>query len=458
MRTVLSILAGLVLTAFGNSYAAEPVTVKGRLQIEKPYPRPDTIWLFEVVEGSTQVLSQTCPDAEGNFGFTFTPPYSGFYVIGWGHPMSPENKHRFYFEGGERLEATFRPKEAELTGTLNSPENRLLSLWDQASAEVSRGAVYGPRKTFRTFFPLITRFAAENGDWMDGHRSGNPRFDRLMELIVPADIVTWAMIFMTSPNSEHPVEEDYRSSFYNDIDPAAYLADTTLLAMPFGRRTINGLLLLPMRLGQSEDYASTEEALSMIGSPRLKGVYLMGRASMLRSRSEIERFISEYGHYLTPEHIAGLEETIASLHREEAAMSGIDFTFTDMEGNEVSLSDFRGKVVYLDIWATWCGPCRAEFPYLKAVEKKYHGNEDVVFIGVSVDKPENREKWAQMVKDEALEGIQLFAGGQDKIPAEYNMAGIPRFILFDRDGRVSDSRAPRPSSGSLESAIDALLK
>ena len=81
-------------------------------------------------------------------------------------------------------------------------------------------------------------------------------------------------------------------------------------------------------------------------------------------------------------------------------------------GEDVSLSSFKGSLVYVDVWATWCGPCKAEIPYLKTLEQDYH-EQNIVFLSVSVDT--NKDQWLKMVQEEALGGVQLWANGWSQI-------------------------------------------
>lgn len=122
-----------------------------------------------------------------------------------------------------------------------------------------------------------------------------------------------------------------------------------------------------------------------------------------------------------------------------------NFTFADINGNAVSLSDFKGKMVYIDAWATWCGPCIREVPALKAfIEENKNG--DVVFMQVSVDRTAQHGKWASMVNENQVDAVQLFTGDNDKgFGVDYMIKSIPRFILIDKDGNFISSDAPRPS-------------
>ena len=132
----------------------------------------------------------------------------------------------------------------------------------------------------------------------------------------------------------------------------------------------------------------------------------------------------------------------------------IDFNYPDIEGNEISLTSFKGKLVYVDVWATWCGPCKAEIPSLQKLETDYHG-KDITFMSVSVDT--DKEAWEKMVAEKELGGVQLWADGWSKITKDYAIFGIPRFLLFDAKGNVISLDAPRPSSDEIRGLIDTNL-
>lgn len=134
------------------------------------------------------------------------------------------------------------------------------------------------------------------------------------------------------------------------------------------------------------------------------------------------------------------------------------FDYENHKGGKTKLEDFKGKFVYIDVWATWCGPCRAEIPSLKKVEEKYHG-KNIEFVSISIDEAKDHEKWKGFVTEKQLGGVQLFADkawGSDFIKA-YVVTGIPRFILIDPSGKIVKSDAPRPSSPDLEKMLDSLL-
>ena len=123
-----------------------------------------------------------------------------------------------------------------------------------------------------------------------------------------------------------------------------------------------------------------------------------------------------------------------------------DFKGVDVNGKEYTLADFRGKYVYIDVWATWCGPCRQEIPYLKKLDEDYK-DAQIVFLSLSVDQ--DKAKWEKMVKEQSMSGVQLHIGQNSSFQQAYKIEGIPHFILLDREGRIIDKKMSRPSMNEV---------
>ncbi|MBL0736015.1 TlpA family protein disulfide reductase [Flavobacterium sp. GN10] len=134
------------------------------------------------------------------------------------------------------------------------------------------------------------------------------------------------------------------------------------------------------------------------------------------------------------------------------------FDYENYKGGKTKLSDLKGKYVYIDLWATWCAPCRAEIPYLQKIEEKYNG-KNIEFVSISIDKAKDNEKWKKFVIDKKLGGVQLFADKdwESEFVVNYGVTGIPRFILIDPQGNILKSDASRPSDPELDKQLSALL-
>lgn len=129
--------------------------------------------------------------------------------------------------------------------------------------------------------------------------------------------------------------------------------------------------------------------------------------------------------------------------------------FENYDGSTTSLDDLKGKYVYIDVWATWCGPCKREIPFLQQVEEEYH-KKNIAFVSISTDRANKYNAWRKMIEDKQMGGIQLFAGTDYSFSQEYQINSIPRFILIDPDGNIIDANAPRPSDPKLKELFNSL--
>ncbi len=129
-----------------------------------------------------------------------------------------------------------------------------------------------------------------------------------------------------------------------------------------------------------------------------------------------------------------------------------DVVLKDIEGNIVNFDKFRGKYVYVDIWASWCGPCCKEVPYLQKLEKELQ-NEDVVFVSLSVDTGE--APWKKKMEALDMHGNQLIDASKNFCNL-MGINGIPFFLIYDKEGKLYKYNAPRPSAKATRTLLEDL--
>ncbi|NNC85272.1 MAG: TlpA family protein disulfide reductase [Bacteroidia bacterium] len=138
---------------------------------------------------------------------------------------------------------------------------------------------------------------------------------------------------------------------------------------------------------------------------------------------------------------------------------GIDFAFKNLEGNMVNINDYRGKIIYIDFWASWCGPCRVQFPYSHKLQEKFTDKQkkDIVFLYLSIDASE--ERWKSSVKSFKLTGEQGISPGNWSSEAvkKFGVSSIPRYMIIGKDGKILDPNAPRPGAPGLYEKLVELL-
>lgn len=428
-------------------FAQKYTSIKGEVKIDKLAE----INLYKTVDGALQFYATTQVAPDGSYGFTLVPDAAGFYTVG-----TERMSHVVYVKGGEEVNLDIYSQEAKLNGK-NTKENKALYEWEDLSAQMRLKGVYFmlSRSTFRDFFPDLEKFVRQLPDFKKRIRSGNKAFDELLRKKIDYDMDYYAIMFLQTPRTEHPEKKDW-PDWYSTIVSKDKFTNDEVLQFPYGVRMMNCYVSFANR-NSGQDY-NADNCMAFLGDDCLKGEYVLMDARRYKSYDQYLDMMEKYGKYFVTDSQKKRAEAIGTALYDTAPGKGAaDFTYPDVDGKEVSLSDFKGKVVLVDVWATWCGPCRGEIPHLKKMEKEMHGT-DVVFIGVSVDEAKDKQKWLDFIKKEELAGVQLLASGWSKITKDYKITGIPRFMVFDRRGNIVSVDAPRPSNPELKKLLEAELK
>jgi peroxiredoxin len=148
------------------------------------------------------------------------------------------------------------------------------------------------------------------------------------------------------------------------------------------------------------------------------------------------------------------EEKKEGTQEEQKKFEAPDFTLKNIEGDEVSLSDYKGKIVFINFWATWCGPCRHEVPAFIELQEEY-GSENLVILGISVDRGDLSvvPKFA----DEYKINYEILYSAPE-VEATYGpISSIPTTYVVDRDGYIRDGMRGFPGKDYLVKVINHLM-
>jgi len=257
---------------------------------------------------------------------------------------------------------------------------------------------------------------------------------------------------------------------YNRMAHYLYLSDSTNLTVTtepvFNRPVFKGKganeneLLQKM---QNDFFSIYNECIAY--NVKYKKVSKKAEAKVASWYKEIRHSGFEAKAQLVLETAAGkLAETVTveleKLHRivTMAGNPAPPFAYKDVNNKMVNLSDFAGKYVLIDVWATWCAPCREEMPALQKIMESLK-DKNIALVGISIDKPQYEKIWKKMVAEKALGGTQLISEGgwQSKFMADYGIHAVPTYIIIGPDGNVIDTNAEWPSRG-LERQLKKLLR
>lgn len=458
----------LILPAFlcVGSLLAQQSTVTGVWERGKT----KEVKMFKLVEdgGLSEVASSPLGE-DGSFRMTFTPEREGYFVLGVS-PSVFQNRYTFYLKPGDPLNVQVTPETYQLIGKENTLENKEMARWHDFVYPLEDKAVYfvGKRSTYVDFFPLLEEKLDKLGSYKV-KKTKNKAFNASFADYRQYDMLFNAVQFLYTVRSAHPQKEDF-IDYYRQIDVPALARTTNILNYPNGLRLLVNAYMLKSRVSPTPStgakqmnpvIAMLKEDVAMIGNDTIKGEIALMFSGMNKTKEGLQEYKKEYGGFLVTDSQKKRFQRIEDNFKENVEKTApINFTFPDAGGTDVSLSEFRGKVVYIDIWATWCGPCKREMPAMKALEAEYKDNKDIVFMGVSVDASKNIQKWKDFLVSEQLPGVQLFAGDMagPALSKPYNIKGIPRFMLVGKDGSLIYMDAPRPSSTEIRAVLDAALK
>ncbi|WP_067149187.1 redoxin family protein [Pseudotamlana agarivorans] len=261
-------------------------------------------------------------------------------------------------------------------------------------------------------------------------------------------------------------DQEFKASddFLKEFDGFDYSNEADYKGSPSYKKIVTDHYVTEMTDLMAKDSLSQEEAFfktaKSIPSELIKNTFLFDFANQSLARSkDIETFYKEFMSISTNEdNKAVITEKYNKLTAVAEGKPSPKFVnYENYKGGTTSLDDLKGKYVYIDVWATWCGPCKREIPFLKELEKTYH-DKNIEFVSLSIDKVSDRDKWKKMIETENLQGVQLLADNdwKSKFVQDYQIQGIPRFILIDTAGNIVDPNAPRPSDPKLVEMFSAL--
>lgn len=172
---------------------------------------------------------------------------------------------------------------------------------------------------------------------------------------------------------------------------------------------------------------------------------------------DIDRFWTLVKEKCSPDIVKTYQYIVYARKSTKSGMMCPDVTFSDIQGKSHRLSDYFGKVLYIDLWATWCGPCCMEIPYLEKLADHYKSDPRIQFISISMDR--DHAAWEKKINEDKPAWLQFITSREEDrlLSSQWGVASIPRFLIINADGTICNNDAFRPSTDDFIPRMDAIL-
>jgi len=412
-----------------------------------PQPNAETVKVYVASQGSSSSARSMRPGEEGFSGVVPKSDY-GFYLI---VVATADSQRVLPVYAGDATEVSLNVDIEERSLSVdNTPQNRALSAINSCFAGYERRLWLEAGLSNDELKGLIESFAI-TADSVIAEYGVEPQ--------VAEYINVWAYeraynSYHSIPRAQNVDENSIAFALY-DVLPEPHCALDNATA---------SLFLAPVIIEENFPQGlSLMEKLDILYTKYENPVLRENVAAFL-----LNRFITGY------DYSSGLESGIEQINavvekfglsqefatefmKRKTTVAGAEFpadvVLVDSTGNVVEFSSFKGKYVYIDMWASWCGPCCREVPFLQELEASLQ-NEDVVFVSISIDS--DPLAWKHKMVELSMHGNQLY-DRDAKLGTALNVRGIPFFLLYDKEGRLHTYGAPRPSSGEeLRTLLEGL--
>lgn len=385
------------------------------------------------------------PDSSGKFEITFQLHKSNYFRIG---------RNILYLTPGDSLYMEIdcnRPEKALFKG-LNAEANLFLATTPFPKAGSFLASGDNIKESIEKTVDTILKISKRRENLLNSLKTISEEFRKLENARIKADFLNSISLLYTYYVYEHNIKKD-SLSFYakkcNAIKEVFYKENSNNFLSPrflklfVYRKIVRDLIYYTYRKEKTpfilKEYIELETLSEKVNTTNAKdSLENLKKKVLKRTNSSCKRLL--------------LNKINKLLLFSNGSMAK-PFEALDSNGKSVNLSNFKNKVIYIDIWATWCEPCLKQMPSFELLREKYSKNTDVVFISLSID--DNFDVWKNNIAKRKATGEQWLINRYKM--KDYNIFFIPRAILINKNFKVAEMKAELPGSKNVETQINSLL-
>lgn len=359
----------------------------------------------------------------------------------------------FYLHKGENLVIDAGDGAITYSGKV-SKENKVFADWYKMLLPLRKYGYTPKGYTLPSdgYVKLLDSLAKPVADFVQNINTGNASFDKQVKYLLPYSY-KFDVLMPIATGLNVGAKNEYPSYLVNWFKNETF-SDKQIWTLPIGFKFMQNFGFAKHIIYNNEQGIGGQLLVPEIADKELKAEFALAQAEKGATFNLLGYLETYRSSMVTDKQKAKMKVLEARAKVKVAGGDWIDFSYPDLNGKMHHLSENLGKVVLIDVWATWCKPCLEELPALEALEKAFEG-KNVTFISLSIDT--DKAKWKQMVESKKMSGLHLFSNRMGPIAEDYEIETVPRYMLFDKNGKTVAIDAPRPSDPKLTELINSKL-